>query len=363
MHTINNVKINNLDYNTDKLVVTDGCNWYQAKNGYMWETKGVYDNKLLSKEYDKFAINESKIIIGRQHFDKGNENINVDISETVNKFLLGELPNYGIGIAFTPMTELSESDNENYVGFFTNHTNTFFEPYLETIYENTIIDDRNNFYLDKTNRLYLYCNIGGFYTNLDELPTCTINSSEMDVKQASEGIYYVELMLPSSEYMPNTMLYDIWGNIKYNGVQLDDIEMDFVIKPSNYFFQIGNVKEDDAKFIPLVSGIKYDEKIMRGDKRKIIVTSKNEYSRNKASIVKGLQYRIFVKGGNDEINVVNYQNVNQTYAENYFMIDTAMLIPQRYYVDIKYSYGAEEIYHSEILSFEIVNDKAKKFCE
>lgn len=358
---IHNVKINDLDYDMDKLVVTDGCNWYQAKNGYEWESKGIYDNQFLSKEYDKFAINESAIIIGRQHFDKGDENINIDISETVNKFLTEELPNYGIGIAFTPMTELTESDDENYVGFFTNHTNTFFEPYVETTYDNAIIDDRNSFYLNKVNRLYLYCNIGGFYTNLDELPTCTINSSVMDVKQASEGVYYVELMLPSSEYEANTMLYDIWSNLKYNGVHLDDVEMDFVIKPSNHFFQIGNVKENDIKFIPLVSGIKYDEKIMRGDKRRIVITSKNEYSKNKTSVVKDLQYRLFVKDGKDEISVINYQKVNQTYSENYFILDTTMLIPQKYYIDVKYKYGSEEIYHSEILSFEIVNDKAKKY--
>lgn len=357
---IQNVKINDLDYNMGKLVVKDGCNWYQSRNGYEWDEEGVYDNSTLSVEYDKFATKESTIVIGRQHFDKGDENINIDISETVNKFLTSELPNYGIGIAFTPMTELNDSIDENYVGFFTNHTNTFFEPYLETTYENTIIDDRNSFYLNKVNRLYLYCNIGGFYTNLDELPTCTINSSEMDVKQASEGVYYVELMLPSSEYTPNTMLYDNWGNLKYNGVQLDDVEMDFVIKPSNYFFQIGNIKEDDTKFIPLVSGIKYDEKILRGDKRKIVIVSKNEYSRNKSSVVKSLQYRLFVKDGQDEITVIDYQNVNQSYSENYFVLDTSMLIPQRYYLDVKYNYGAEEIYHSEILSFEIVNDKTKK---
>lgn len=185
----------------------------------------------------------------------------------------------------------------------------------------------------------------------------------MDVKQASEGVYYVELMLPSTEYTPNTMLYDIWSNLKYNGVQLEDVEMDFVIKPSNNFFQLGNVKEDETKFIPLISGIKFDEKIIRGDKRKIIITSKNEYSRNKSSVVKGLQYRIFVKDGTDEITVINYQNVNQTYSENYFILDTNILIPQRYYIDVKYNYGVEEIYHSEILSFEIVNDKAKKYFE
>jgi hypothetical protein len=30
-----------------------------------------------------------------------------------------------------------------------------FEPYIETKYDNHIIDDRNNFILDKLNKLYL----------------------------------------------------------------------------------------------------------------------------------------------------------------------------------------------------------------
>lgn len=357
-----NTSINDLNQDSGKLVVTDGCNWYQARNGYRWENEGIYDNSFLSKEYDKFATNDSSIIIARQHFDIGNENIVLDISETVNKFLTNDLPNYGIGIAFTPLTELTKTDNENYVGFFTNHTNTFFEPYLETVYDNTILDNRNDFVLDKINRLYLYCNIGGFYTNLDELPTCIINSSLMDVKQASEGIYYVELMLSSKEYMPNTMLYDIWGNIKYNGVVFDDVEMDFVTKAPNGYFQIGKVKENDVRYIPLVSGIKYDEEILRGDKRKIIITSKNEYSRNKASLVNNLSYRLYVKDGdNREITVIDYQKINQTCDENYFILDTTMLIPQRYYLDIKYQYGAEIIYHNDVLSFKIMSDLNKKY--
>jgi hypothetical protein len=58
---------------------------------------------------------------------------------------------------------------------FTNNTQTFYEPYIETKYDNHIIDDRNNFILDKLNKLYLYVNVGGNPTNLDALPTVIIN--------------------------------------------------------------------------------------------------------------------------------------------------------------------------------------------
>ena len=36
------------------------------------------------------------------------------------------------------------------------NTNTYYEPYVETIIDDTITDDRNYFYLNKANSLYLY---------------------------------------------------------------------------------------------------------------------------------------------------------------------------------------------------------------
>ena len=95
--------------------------------------------------------------------------------------LYQELDNYGIGIAYSPMLELTNSEIENYTGFLTNKTNTFFEPFVETIYNDYILDDRANFALDKANRLYLYCNIGGDTENLDELPTCSVEGKEYEV--------------------------------------------------------------------------------------------------------------------------------------------------------------------------------------
>jgi hypothetical protein len=341
---------------SSKLIVTDGCNWYQGRNGCLWDEEGIYSNDTLSKEYDNFSSKDgSTVIIARQHFDKGIEDINVDITDTVNKFISGELKNYGIGIAFTPMTELTESDDENYVGFFTNHTNTFFEPYLETTYDDTILDDRNNFILDKKNRLYLYSNIGGFLTNLDELPRCTINDEVMDVHQAAEGIYYVEVFFSSKDYSPNVMFYDVWDNIKYDGVQLDAVELDFVTKASQHFFQIGNNIGKCESHKPILYGIKYDETILRGDKRKVVVISKEEYKRNHNKVLDKLEYRLYVKDGEQEITVIDYQPINRALNENYFIIDTKILVPQQYYVEVKYNENMEEKRYLNVLSFKVVN--------
>ena len=208
---------------SSRLLSTDACNWYQARNGYLWDEEGIYSNLTLSKEYDNFSSEHgSKIIFARQHFDIGNENIYLDITDIFNKFMLGELENYGIGIAYAPMLELTEGAIENYTGFLTNKTNTFFEPHVESFYDDYVSDDRNNFALDKNNKLYLYCNIGGRTENLDELPTCEVEGKEYKVNQFSKGIYYIDINLSRNDFKPNTMLYDTWGNIIYQGTKLDD---------------------------------------------------------------------------------------------------------------------------------------------
>ena len=142
---------------------------------------------------------------------------------------------------------------------------------------------------------------------------------------------------------------------------LNDVEMDFVLKPSKDYFNIGNSINNYEKCIPVLSGIKYDGKISRGDKRKIVVTSKIEYSKNKISNGNEIEYRIYVKSGKDEITVIDYQKVNMALNENYFLIDTNMFVAGRYHVDLKYKYGFEEIYHHDVLSFDIVNDLKSKF--
>jgi hypothetical protein len=48
---------------------------------------------------------------------------------------------YGLGIAFNRGYELLNTPCLKYVGFYTN-TQTFYEPYIETKYDNHIIDDR-----------------------------------------------------------------------------------------------------------------------------------------------------------------------------------------------------------------------------
>lgn len=341
----------------------DASTWYKYRNYCAWDEEGIYSTDKLSQELDKFTSlngNQSNIIIGYQHFDKGNEPIELDITETVNKFITGELCNNGIGIAFSPAFEETTTDVSQYVGFFTQHTNSFYEPFVETTYDDHISDDRLAFYLDKKNKLYFYANIGGESVNLDEMPIAEINGQTYEAKQTTRGAYYVEVELNSGEYEENTMLYDVWSNIKYKGKIFPDVELSFVVKNSNGYYSFGlpsaNYTESTQKFSPYISGIDHQEKIRRGDIRKVIVDCKVPYTSNKMYAVDNIEYRLYTKDGVRELDVIDYSKVERGYNTNYFLIDTNDLIPSRYYIDLKIKYDMEEVFHRDMIEFDIVND-------
>lgn len=352
--------------NSHKSISNYACNWYQYKNYYKWDNEGIYTIDKLFKEYDKFSskTNTSDIIIAKQHFEYGNENINIDLTEVINKFITNEIPNYGIGIAFAPFYENLITKKSQYVGFFTQHTHSFYEPYIETRYDEYIKDDRTNFYLDKDNKLYFYASVGNNPVNLDEMPTCTINGSEMDVKQATKGVYYIDINLSSENYEKDIMLYDEWDNIVYNGKRFNKSELQFITKSSNNFYSFGlpvkETEETNINIIPSLYGINEHEHIKRGDIRKINIDCKIPYSSDKKYAVDGLYYRLYVKEGDKQIDVIEWTPVEIGYNENFFFINTNELIPFRYFVDIKIYQGLEVSIHDELLSFDIISDVSEK---
>ena len=74
-----------------------------------------------------------------------------------------------------------------------------------------------------------------------------------------------------------------------------------------------------------------------------------------------MEYRVYIKDGTREIDVIPYEKVHKSFIENYILIDTSMLIPQRYYIDIKFKYNLEMIMHHNVLEFDIVDDLNNKY--
>ena len=187
-----------------------------------------------------------------------------------------------------------------------------------------------------------------------EFPTCTVDNVPYDVKQATKGVYYIDIDLSSSEYEDNTMLYDIWGNIKYNGKTFPDAELEFVTKlPTNYYqFGIPSPKQE-TEVIPTLYGIKYKETIKRGDIRKVNVDCRIPYTTDQDRNNNFIEYRLYILSGEKQIDVIDWQKVEKGYNENYFLINTNELLPSRYYIDIRINVNMELFNYQKVLEFDI----------
>jgi hypothetical protein len=64
---------------------------------------------------------------------------------------------------------------------------------------------------------------------------------------------------------------------------------------------------------------------------------------------------LYVKEGKNEFTVIDYQNVEMTPNTNYFLLDTQSLIPNTYYLDVKYESNLEVNTVKDVLSFDIVS--------
>lgn len=332
---------------------TSGCNWFQCKNGQPWDTEGIISQHDLSLEYDKFSAGEKSIIVARQKFDIGNENFEFDITDYVNDLIIGKEKNRGLCIAFTPLTEQLETEKTQYVGFFGPYTNTFFHPYLETIYSDSIKDDRNAFHMGQVNRLYFYCD--GF--NLDEMPTCSIEGfdKEIIVKQQTKGVYYAEFSFANGEVDENSILIDIWDNIIIEGELQEPQEYEFVVlKPKEKF---GYKKRNSESYVPFANGINADERLEIGEIRDIEITFRKKYTTNEYKVFNDAEYRIYCMDGSKELVVFDYHPIDAYPLKNSITFDTMNFIPNKYHMDIKR--GNE--YYRDVLRFEIVSNINNKF--
>jgi hypothetical protein len=247
-----------------------------------------------------------------------------------------------------------------YVGFFTDNTNTFFHPYVEVKYDEYINDNRELFINGKSNNLYLYVNDDGMPTNLDTLPLCTINEEEVNVKQVTKGVYLANINASILNMDDDTILYDTWSKIALNGVKIDDIEMEFVVNGKNKRFNIGNNTEIKKNIVPSIYGINDYETLNRGEIREVTVDFREKYQTNKKILMESAYYRLYVKDGDREIDVINYQPIEKSFLNNFFIIYTEDLIPNKYFVDIKVNIGREIKYYKNILQFKIVSNVTNK---
>ena len=267
----------------------------------------------------------------------------------------GDYQNYGIGLAFTPAFESLNVKSIQYVGFFTNHTNTFFKPVVESRCSSSVSDDRYMFFAGKTNKLYFYSILGGIPTDLEELPVCTIDGQEYPVTRQNTGVYYATVKVDRKSISTETIFYDVWSNLKYEGEELDDVEMEFVVYPGSQFASLGNYEKVEMNLEPSISGINDNENIYQGDERTLNVIFKVKYSSD-YELLKECQYRLYVKDGKREHDVIDWDNIDIRGKYNSFKIKSAELIPGQYHVDIRAKVSQDLRVFKDKLKFTVVDN-------
>ena len=352
-------------YETDKSFSQRPSNWFQRTTVKSWSEPGLYDN-TNSKNIS--GLNFSGLtIIGTQHFEFGDEDISIDMTNEINGIIDGSITGVtGWGIAFYPDVENITGMTENYsVGFFSPYTQTFFEPFLETTYNDLILDNRNAFYANTDNSLYLYSYVNGNPINFDSNLTVDVLDSDGDTVAGftslptclvTKGVYKVDIDGLSANTIP-CLFYDVWNNITVNGNNIPSIENEFVVSNNSGYYQIGTTTQRPKLYGFDFDGIKQNEKILNTDVRKVNVTIKQAYSTNTPLNNVEAYYRIYVREGKTEVQVQDWTRINQTPDNFYFIFDTRDKIPNEYFVDIKVNSDRNVDTYKRELQFQIVNKK------
>jgi hypothetical protein len=350
-----------LTFIDDKSFSTRPSNWYKRQTLYNWSESGIYNNKNLGVvNYDDLDI------ISTQHFEFGNEDINFDMTNEINGILTGNTQNVtGWGIAYMPEVENITGLTEAYcVGFFSRHTQTFYQPFLQTTYDDLILDDRNTFVKNQTNKIYLYAYVNGDLATLDELPFVNIYDRNDEIVLndlvpclKTKGVY--EVTVPNSFQLYNTPceFYDVWSNLKLNGEDLSNVTNQFILRSSSVKIDIGTQTKTPDTFGFNFYGIRQDEKILNTEVRKVGVVIKKSYTTQTLLSNVEIFYRVFVKEGTTEVQVQEWTKINRTPNEYYFIFDTTDKIPNQYYVDIKVNISGQKDIYKKQLTFQIVDKK------
>jgi len=326
-------------------------NWEMRTSLSGWTVPGIYSGATY-------------VEIDEIHFDNGNENIHVDVTNFINGILSGSTINNGMGLAFTPAYEEVTSDNDQSVAFFTKYTQTFFEPYIETVFDDCIDDNRENFFIDTNRNLYLYVNYMGNAFDLDDLPTVDIlNNLNVSITGLTgltttkivKGVYKVTFKLSGQLCDGKRFYYDKWCNLKISGTTLSCITQKFVPKPFASFFEIGTNQTEINRYAIQYFGVKLNEKIKRGEKRKIVVTFRS-INQSKSVLFNEVFYRIYIKEGKTQVNVFDWTKLDRT-NENSFILDTGFMIPREYWIEIKARIQSEDIFYKDDIKFEIISEK------
>lgn len=323
-------------------------NWFDRKTDVSWTFEGAYTGGTSGTT----GSTGGTLVLASQEFEDGSENFTVDITDYINSRIFSGFTGFtattfGLGIKFTDDLEALDTLRRQAVAFHAKDTHTFYEPYVETIVDDTIIDDRNYFYMDKDNDLYLYANAGN---NSDEIIVTGVTIIDYQgndvvtvtgdtIEEVRRGVFRININIDSDAYPDAVIFTDRWGIIQ-NG-KLKDIDQKFYLinQDKFYTFDLSNRINFDNYFFNVI-GILDSDRIRRGDIRIVEVDVRNLYPNQNNNLPLDLEYRIYVtQDATRQIDVIPFTKLDRTSVGYEFTLDTSWLIPQDYFLEVKISNG------------------------
>jgi hypothetical protein len=346
------------------------ANWVSASSTEAWTTEGGDIHN--SPEY-------------KQYLENGTENLELNVTDLVEMWVDGSLPNNGILIS---LSSSLEDDTRSYYTkkFFARGSEYFYKkPWIEARYDSTVKDDRGRFFLynpfapleESYNNLYIY-NVfkgklmdlpqvgqGEIYVRLYEDPNLPVPLTGdngpltlLDGKTVATGSWVYPGTYTVSLGVDTDLeeVYDIWFDGEDNIIGVGGLipivnpDGEEVYTKNDYFFAIKNLKNsysttEEPRFYVFIRSKSWNPNSY---------TSVNNSISN--TIVDDLFYKVYRVA--DDIDVIPYgiQDTNHTRLSydkngNYFDLDMTLLEPGYTYA-IKFLISDMEDFHESRESFK-----------
>lgn len=329
-------------------------NWYNATPTELWDEEGVFDNITGDTAYLQ-CIN-----VG---CEADCNYISFDMTHEINNMLMGDTINYGYGIALHSNFELFPAEKPKYMGFYSRETDSFYEPFLETVDTTRIEDARANFINGQPNKLYLVVKKNGVNINLDSFPIVSVLDDNEDLvfqttgHCVGTGVYCAEVSLTGDTADCTGLYTDRWERLLVNGTDIGYIDQEFEVKPISAMFGLGNEIGSDIKYGFRYKGINRGEKIKSGDVRRLFVEGYQEFMPNKKVSLDTVFYRVYKKEGCNEHNIVGWCNMDKLGCDHFIDIDTSWMIKGEYFISFKAVLNGIERTYDEDVYFTVLNEK------
>lgn len=218
------------------------ANWMKATADTYWTTPG----------------GDTTGPINVAHFDEGDEDLLVNVTDIVQQWMSGNISNNGMMVR---LTSTQETDGLDYYLKMFHGRETFFpdrRPYIEARWDSFVADNRNNFLFDVSGTLFMHHVVRGELTNLTAVGTGSIGVKITDTSgtimyvtgshTGRTGVYSASFLVPTGSYS-GSLFEDIWFNLStpsiwYNSGTFgigDDVNLE-TVDPKRYYVNVNNLR-------------------------------------------------------------------------------------------------------------------------